>query len=111
MVGAPPWGGLLYDRLPSGRTRAGAHAQRAGRSGRYRRMLPARALVAGVLVSVFLVPASAAVAQESSTTTSSSTSTTTPLDTSTSAPSGTTSSDAPTSTTPKPDPDAFAALA
>jgi len=69
-------------------------------------MLPARALVAGALVSVFLVPATAAVAQESSTTTSSTTSTS-----STAPSSSTTSSDAPTSTTPKPDPDAFAALA
>jgi hypothetical protein len=69
-------------------------------------MLPARALVAGALVSVFLVPATAAVAQESSTTTSSTTSTS-----STAPSSSTSSSDAPTSTTPKPDPDAFAALA
>jgi peptidoglycan hydrolase CwlO-like protein len=53
-------------------------------------MLRARALVAGALVSVFLVPVSAAVAQETSTT----------------SPATTTSS-----TTPKPDPDAFAALA
>jgi mannosyl-glycoprotein endo-beta-N-acetylglucosaminidase len=73
-------------------------------------MLPARALVAGALVTVFLVPASAAVAQESSTTTSS-TSTTTPSGSSTTAPSSTASSNAPTSTVPKPDPDAFAALA
>ncbi len=73
-------------------------------------MLTARALVAGALVTVFLVPASAAVAQESSTTTSSSTTTTTPGP-STTAPSSTTTTDAPTSTTPKPDPDAFAALA
>jgi peptidoglycan hydrolase CwlO-like protein len=69
-------------------------------------MLPARALVAGALVSVFLVPATVAVAQESSTTTSSTTSST-----STAPSSSTSSSDAPTSTTPKPDPDAFAALA
>src|SRR4029079_1523267 len=54
-------------------------------------MLRARALVAGVLVSAFLVPAAAGVAQESSTTTSSTTPTTT--------------------TIPKPDPDEFAALA
>src|SRR3954466_15916066 len=72
-------------------------------------MLRARAVVAGVLVSVFLVPASAAVAQESSTTTSSTTSTTAP-------PSSTSTSSAPgpsngATTTPKPDPDAFAALA
>jgi hypothetical protein len=53
-------------------------------------MLPARALVAGALVSVFLVPATAGVAQDSSTTTSSTTS---------------------TPTIPKPDPDAFAQLA
>ena len=68
-------------------------------------MLPARALVAGALVSVFLVPATAAVAQESSTTTSSTTttSTSTPATTTTEAP-------APTSA-PRPDPDAFAALA
>jgi hypothetical protein len=68
-------------------------------------MLPARALVAGALVSVFLVPATAAVAQESSTTTSSTTttSTSTPATTTTDAP-------APTSA-PRPDPDAFAALA
>jgi peptidoglycan hydrolase CwlO-like protein len=63
-------------------------------------MLPARALVAGALVTAFLVPASAAVAQESSTSTSSSTSIPT---TTTTAPA--------TSTAPKPDPDAFAALA
>jgi hypothetical protein len=69
-------------------------------------MLPARALVAGALVSVFLVPATVAVAQESSTTTQSTTSTTSATPSS-----STTSSDAPTSTTPKPDPDAFAALA
>ena len=63
-------------------------------------------LVAGVLVGVFLVPASAAVAQESSTTTSSTTSTTAPA-------ASTSTSGAPSSssTTPKPDPDAFAALA
>src|SRR4051794_28398242 len=72
-------------------------------------MLRARAVVAGVLVSVFLVPASAAVAQESSTTTSSTTSTTAP-------PSSTSTSSAPgpsngAMTMPKPDPDAFAALA
>lgn len=68
-------------------------------------MLRARAVVAGVLVSAFLVPATAAVAQESSTTTSSTTSTTAPA-------SSTSTSDAPApSTTPKPDPDAFAALA
>jgi hypothetical protein len=70
-------------------------------------MLRARAVVAGVLVSVFLVPATAAVAQESSTTTtttSTTTSTTTPATTSpTTAP--------PSSTAAKPDPDAFAALA
>jgi peptidoglycan hydrolase CwlO-like protein len=65
-------------------------------------MLPARALVAGALVSVFLVSATSAVAQESSTTTSS-TSTSTPATTTTVAP-------APTSA-PRPDPDAFAALA
>jgi hypothetical protein len=65
-------------------------------------MLPARALVAGALVTVFLVPAGAAVAQESSTTTSTSTST----------PATTTTTTAPVApTTPKPDPDAFAALA
>jgi phage shock protein A len=67
-------------------------------------MLRARAVVAGVLVSAFLVSASAAVAQESSTTTSSTTSTTAPD-------AGTSTSGAPASTTPKPDPDAFAALA
>ena len=72
-------------------------------------MLRARAVVAGVLVSVFLVPASAAVAQESSTTTSSTTSTTAP-------PSSTSTSSAPgpsngATTIPKPDPDAFAVLA
>ena len=67
-------------------------------------MLPARALVAGALVSVFLVSATSAVAQESSTTTSSTTtSTSTPATTTTVAP-------APTSA-PRPDPDAFAALA
>jgi hypothetical protein len=65
-------------------------------------MLRARALVAGALVSAFLVPASAAVAQESSTTTPSSTSIPAPT-TTTTAPAA--------STTPKPDPDAFAALA
>jgi peptidoglycan hydrolase CwlO-like protein len=64
-------------------------------------MLRPRALVVGALVTVFLVPATAAVAQESSTTTSSSTT----------VPNPTTSTVAPTSTTPKPDPDAFAALA
>src|SRR3954464_4700444 len=69
-------------------------------------MLRARAVVAGVLVSAFLVSASAAVAQESSTTTSSTTSTTTP-----SASTSTSGAPNPTSTTPKPDPDAFAALA
>src|SRR3954447_2528430 len=68
-------------------------------------MLRARAVVAGVLVSAFLVPATAAVAQESSTTTSSTTTTTT-------VPSTTSSTGgAPTTTIPKPDPDAFAALA
>jgi hypothetical protein len=69
-------------------------------------MLRARAVVAGVLVSAFLVPATAAVAQESSTTTSSTTSTTPPA--STSSTDGTPST---SSTTPQPDPDAFAALA
>jgi peptidoglycan hydrolase CwlO-like protein len=64
-------------------------------------MLPVRALVAGVLVSVFLVPATAGVAQESSTTTSSTTTPTTAAPT----------TGAPAPTTPKPDPDAFAALA
>ena len=38
-------------------------------TGRYRPMLPARALVAGAVVTVFLVPATAGYAQESSTTT------------------------------------------
>jgi hypothetical protein len=61
----------------------------------------ARALVAGALVSVFLVPADAAVAQESSTTTAAPAPTTVP----------TTATPAPSTTTPKPDPDAFAALA
>ncbi len=72
-------------------------------------MLRARAVVVGVLVSAFLVPASAAVAQESSTTTSTTTSTTAPAaSTSTSgAPNPSTAA----STIPKPDPDAFAALA
>jgi hypothetical protein len=77
-------------------------------------MLPARALVAGALVSVFLVPATAAVAQESSTTTSSSTTTTSTTTTTpaTSSAPPTTTTDAPaTSAVPKPDPDAFAALA
>ncbi|HEY3670408.1 MAG TPA: glucosaminidase domain-containing protein [Acidimicrobiia bacterium] len=69
-------------------------------------MLRARAVVAGVLVSAFLVSASAAVAQESSTTTTTSTTSTT------APPSSTATSGAPaSSTTPKPDPDAFAALA
>ncbi len=97
-------------------------------------MLRARAVVAGVLVSAFLVSASAAVAQESPTTTSSTTSTTAPpASTSTTAPPASTSTSTPTrapasaptsgptsgptrgpassTTTPKPDPDAFAALA
>jgi peptidoglycan hydrolase CwlO-like protein len=64
----------------------------------------ARALVAGALVSAFLVPATAGFAQESSTTTTSSTTTSS---TSTTTPPSTSS----TPTTPKPDPDAFAALA
>lgn len=72
-------------------------------------MLPARALVAGALVTVFLVPATAAVAQESSTTTT--TSTTVPSSPSTNGPVTTTTAAPATSTTPKPDPDAFAALA
>jgi peptidoglycan hydrolase CwlO-like protein len=72
-------------------------------------MLRARAVVAGVLVSAFLVPASAAVAQESSTTTSSTTTTTVPAS-STSTSGGPAPSNG-ASTTPKPDPDAFAALA
>jgi hypothetical protein len=66
-----------------------------------------RALVAGALVTAFLVPATAGFAQESpstttTSTTSSTTSTTTPPST---------SSSTPGPTTPKPDPDAFAALA
>ena len=69
-------------------------------------MLRARAVVAGVLVSVFLVPASVAVAQESSTTTTTSTTTSTTTPSTTSSTAGPASS-----TTPKPDPDAFAALA
>jgi peptidoglycan hydrolase CwlO-like protein len=69
-------------------------------------MLRARALVAGVAVSVFLVSATAAVAQESSTTTPPSTSPTAPP----TQPPTTTGASA-TPTTPKPDPDAFAALA
>jgi hypothetical protein len=69
-------------------------------------MLRTRAVVAGVLVSAFLVSAAtAAVAQETSTTTSSTTPTTAP------APSSSTTAGATTSTAPKPDPDAFAALA
>ena len=72
-------------------------------------MLPARALVAGALVTMFLVPATAAAAQESSTTTS--TSTTVPSSPSTNGPVTTTTAAPATSTTPKPDPDAFAALA
>ncbi len=64
----------------------------------------ARALVAGALVTVFLAPATAGYAQESSTTTTTTTTTTIPSST---APPST----AATPTTPKPDPDAFAALA
>jgi peptidoglycan hydrolase CwlO-like protein len=68
-------------------------------------MLPARALVAGVLVSVFLVPATAGVAQESSTTT-----TTVPNSTTTSSPAATEPT-APEPTTPEHDAGAFEALA
>jgi hypothetical protein len=69
-------------------------------------MLRARAVVAGVLVSAFLGPATVAVAQESSTTTSSTTTSTTTPPTSSS-----TSAAPTTAAVPKPDPDAFAALA
>lgn len=69
-------------------------------------MLRARAVVAGVLVSAFLVPATAAVAQETTTTTSTTTTTTT-----TPATTSSTTAPASSSTTPKPDADAFAALA
>jgi peptidoglycan hydrolase CwlO-like protein len=69
-------------------------------------MLPARALVAGVLVSVFLVPATAGVAQESSTTTT----TTVPNPTSTSSPAATEPT-TPAPTTPEHDAHAFEALA
>jgi mannosyl-glycoprotein endo-beta-N-acetylglucosaminidase len=66
-----------------------------------------RVLVAGALVTAFLVPATAGFAQESpSTTTTSTTSSTTTTTTPAS-----TSSSAPGPTTPKPDPDAFAILA
>ena len=105
--GAATWRASLR-RLSSGRTRV--RAQRGTQRGRpradRRACSAARAVVAGALVSVFLVPASAAVAQESSTTTSSSTTTTrtTPATTTTTAP-------RPTLDDPKPDPDAFAALA
>src|SRR5205807_6290908 len=92
-------------RLSSGRSRARRwKAQQSAVRRRYRDMPLARALVAGALVSAFLVPATAGFAQESSTTTTTSTTTpttTTPVPPSTGA--------APT--TPKPDPDAFAALA
>jgi peptidoglycan hydrolase CwlO-like protein len=70
-------------------------------------MPPARALVAGALVTAILAPASAGFAQGSTTTTTTSTTTTTTTPPSTSA-APTTSSTPPT---PKPDPDAFAALA
>ncbi len=73
-----------------------------------------RALVAGALVTAFLVPATAGFAQESPSTTTSSTTTSTTSTTapSTSAPSTSApSTSAPGSTTAKPDPDAFAALA
>lgn len=66
-------------------------------------MLRARLLLAGALLVAVVLPATAAVAQESTTTPS----TTAPA---TSAPT-TTSTLPSTSTTPKPDPDAFAALA
>jgi Mannosyl-glycoprotein endo-beta-N-acetylglucosaminidase len=68
-----------------------------------------RALVAGALVTAFLVPATAGFAQESPSTTTSTTTTTTPTTTTptTTAP----ATSAPGSTTPTPDPDAFAALA
>jgi peptidoglycan hydrolase CwlO-like protein len=85
-------------------------------------MLRARALIATVAVGVFLASASAAVALESSTTTPPSTSTTVPTPAPTTGPAPTSppttspaagaTAGAPASpTTPKPDPDAFAALA
>src|SRR5262249_45716553 len=93
-------------RLSSGRTLARTQQSRAAR--RYTGMQLRRALVAGALVTAFLLPATAGFAQESpSTTTSTTTTSTTTTTPTTTAP----PTSAPGPITPTPDPDAFAALA